>query len=123
MVKENELEGQVANRGIATGPARIIRDPVQEADRFQTGDILVTAMTTPSFVPLMERASAIVTDEGGILCHAALVSREMNKPCVIAVHNATQALADGALVTVDAEIGRVFQHAMTVTDQIVAATA
>jgi rifampicin phosphotransferase len=123
VVKENELEGQVANRGIATGPARIIRDPVQEADRFQTGDILVTAMTTPSFVPLMERASAIVTDEGGVLCHAALVSREMNKPCVIAVHNATQALADGALVTVDAEIGRVFQHPKTVTDQIVAATA
>jgi phosphohistidine swiveling domain-containing protein len=110
IVRHNELEGQIANRGTATGTARIIRDPVREAARFQVGDILVTAMTAPSFVPLMEKAAAIVTDEGGILCHAALVSREMNKPCIISVRNATQVISDGALVTVTGETGRILVH-------------
>lgn len=105
--KTEGLFGQVANYGSATGIVRIIRDPVAEEHRFNDGDILVTAMTTPSFVPLMKRSAAIVTDEGGVLCHAAIVSRELNKPCIIAVHNATQILREGALVEVDANAGTV----------------
>ncbi|UMP06996.1 PEP/pyruvate-binding domain-containing protein [Amycolatopsis sp. EV170708-02-1] len=104
---EDRIEGQVANRGAATGTVRIVKDPVLESSRFETGDILVTPMTTPSFVPLMARAAAIVTDEGGVLCHAAIVSRELNKPCVIAAHNATQLLTEGMRVHVDADRGEV----------------
>lgn len=101
------LSGQIANRGYAVGVVRIIRDPVGEADRFRPGDVLVTAMTAPSFVPLMQQAAAIVTDEGGILCHAAVVSREMGKPCVIAVRNATHILRDEMRVEVDADVGQI----------------
>jgi phosphohistidine swiveling domain-containing protein len=107
LLKADELEGQIASRGHAVGTVRIVRDPVLEAYRFNDGDVLVTAMTAPSFVPLMGRAAAIVTDEGGVLCHAALVSREMGKPCVIAVRNATQILANDMRVEVDAEVGRI----------------
>ena len=62
-------------------------------------------MTTVDFVPLMQKACAIVTDEGGILCHAAIVSREMRKPCVIGTKVATKSLKDGDLVEVDAGKG------------------
>lgn len=62
-------------------------------------------MTTPDFVPIMKRASAFVTDEGGITCHAAIVSREMKKPCIIGTKIATQVLKDGDLVEVDADKG------------------
>jgi pyruvate, water dikinase len=70
-----------------------------------SGDVLVTGMTRPEFVPLMKLASAIVTDEGGITCHAAIVSRELGKPCVIGTKNATKVLRDGMLIEVDAEKG------------------
>ena len=62
-------------------------------------------MTTPDFVPAMEKAAAIVTDRGGILCHAAIVSREMSKPCIIGTKIATKVLKDGDLVEVDADKG------------------
>ena len=62
-------------------------------------------MTFPSFIAAMEKAAAFVTDEGGILCHAAIVSREMNKPCVIATKIATKIFKDGDLVEVDADKG------------------
>ncbi|GAB6040681.1 PEP/pyruvate-binding domain-containing protein [Endothiovibrio diazotrophicus] len=101
----DEMPGQVANAGSARGPVKVIRDPAGESERFEEGDILVTSMTTPSFLPLMYRAAGIVTDEGGILCHAALVSREIGKPCLIAVANATQTLADGDRVELDCERG------------------
>ena len=64
-------------------------------------------MTFPHFIPAMEKAAAFVTDEGGILCHAAIVSREMKKPCIIATKNATKTLKDGEMVEVDAEKGTV----------------
>jgi pyruvate,water dikinase len=66
------------------------------------GNILVTTMTTPDFVPLMQKAAAIVTDIGGLLSHAAIVSREMKKPCIIGTHVATKILKDGNIVEVDA---------------------
>lgn len=77
------------------------------------GEILVTGMTRPEYVPLMKKAAAIVTDEGGITCHAAIVSRELKKPCIIGTKIATQVLNDGDLVEVDAERGvvRVLERA------------
>ena len=60
-------------------------------------------MTRPEFVPAMQKAAAIVTDEGGLTCHAAIISREMRKPCVIATKNATKVLKDGMLVEVNAD--------------------
>lgn len=99
-----EIKGITANPGKAFGVVRIIKT-VEDIKKINRGDILVTPMTFPSFVPAMEKASAFVTDEGGILCHAAIVSREMNKPCVIATKIATKVLKDGDLVEVDAEHG------------------
>ena len=69
------------------------------------GEILVAPKTTPKYVPAMEKAIAIVTDEGGLLSHAAIVSREMDIPCVVGTKIATQVLKDGELVEVDAERG------------------
>jgi phosphoenolpyruvate synthase/pyruvate phosphate dikinase len=100
------LQGQIANTGcVVEGIVKIIRDPIKEADRFNENDILVTGMTTPSFLLLMEKSSGIITDEGGILCHAALVSREIGKPCLIAVANATQILKDNDKVLLNCNDG------------------
>ncbi|MEY2664432.1 MAG: hypothetical protein RIT04_240, partial [Candidatus Parcubacteria bacterium] len=74
-------------------------------DSFEDGSVLVTSMTRPEFVPLMKKAIAIVTDEGGITCHAAIVSRELKKPCIIGTKVATQVLKDGDMVEVDANSG------------------
>ena len=98
------ITGQTANRGIATGKAKIVIDNSQLKKVFKN-DILVAPMTTPDFVPAMEKAAAFVTDEGGILCHAAIVGREMNKPCIIGTKIATKVLKDGDLVEVDADKG------------------
>lgn len=97
-------KGQVGNKGIARGIARIILD-INQSDSFLKGEILITGMTRPEYVPLMKKASAIVTDEGGITCHAAIVSREMNKPCIIGTKIATKVFKDGDLVEVDAKNG------------------
>jgi phosphohistidine swiveling domain-containing protein len=109
---DGELTGQVGNRGTYTGPVRIIMD-THDFAKMQAGDVLVSTMTTPDFVVLMNKAGAIVTDIGGMLCHAAIVSREINKPCVIGTKFATQVLHDGDLVEVDADNGvvRVFERA------------
>jgi len=77
----------------------------KEFNKMNEGDILVTSMTRPEYVPLMWKSSAIVTDEGGITCHAAIVSREMGKPCIIGTNIATKVFKDGDLVEVDADKG------------------
>ncbi|NTW22984.1 hypothetical protein HGA34_05630 [Candidatus Falkowbacteria bacterium] len=98
-----EIKGSPASRGIAKGRVRIVIDA--QAAVFEDGEILVTGMTRPEFVPLMKRAAAIITNEGGITCHAAIVSRELGIPCVIGTKIATRALKDGDLVEVDANAG------------------
>lgn len=98
------LTGQTACRGNVTGVVRVVLDPHDDKG-FQDGDILVTSMTRPEFVPIMKRAGAVVTNEGGITCHAAIVSRELNIPCVIGTKIATQILNDGDAVEVDANNG------------------
>lgn len=99
-----EIRGQVGNKGKVQGSVRVIMN-VDDFGKMQSGDILVTTMTTPDFVILMQKSAAIVTDIGGMLCHAAIVSREINKPCVIGTKFATQILKDGDRVEVDADNG------------------
>lgn len=101
---EQEISGMVAHRGKVQGIARVVRTP-REASKVMSGDILVATMSTPDFLPAMQRAAAFVTDIGGITSHAAIVSRELKKPCIIGTKIATQVLHDGDLVEVDADNG------------------
>lgn len=98
--------GLAASAGIASGQVRILGTP-QEGSRLKTGEVLVAPMTTPDWVPTMRRAAALVTDGGGMTCHAAIVSRELGVPCVVGTHNATTILRDGESVTVDGAKGEV----------------
>ena len=102
----DEFEGMRAYGGKITGKVAKIFDP-RSSNNFNEGDILVTTMTSPDFIHLMKKASAIITDEGGITCHAAIVARELFKPCVIATKIATDLLNDGDLVEVNANHGLV----------------
>lgn len=101
---KEEVTGKTACPGKVTGIVRVILDPKKFND-FNEGDILVTSMTRPDFVFLMKKAGAVVTDAGGILSHAAIVSRELNIPCIIGTEVATTVLKDGDLVEVDADKG------------------
>lgn len=99
-----EIKGTSAMPGKVRGKVRLVRLESQ-AELVQEGEILVSSMTDPDMVPAMKKAAAIVTDEGGMLCHAAIISRELKKPCVIGTKIATQVLRDGDMVEVDAERG------------------
>jgi phosphohistidine swiveling domain-containing protein len=100
----SEIKGMIGYKGKAEGRCRIILDPFQTTE-FLQGDILVTGMTRPEFMPLMRKAGAIVTDAGGILCHAAITARELQTPCIIGTEIATKVLKDGDMVEVDADKG------------------
>lgn len=102
--KSNSIKGSTAWVGKITGKVKIIYEENQIA-KVNKGDVLVTSMSTPDFLPAMQRASAFVTDEGGITCHAAIVAREMKKPCIVGTKIATQILNDGDVVEVDANNG------------------
>lgn len=102
----SEIKGSCAQPGKAKGKAKIINYP-HEMDKMKDGDILVSHMTNPEIVAAMKKASAIITDLGGITCHAAIVSRELKIPCVIGTKIATKALKDGDEVFVDATQGEV----------------
>jgi len=104
--------GLPASPGIAFGRARVILD-VKEAKDFKKGDILVTRMTDPDWVPIMKIASAIVTDEGGMTSHAAIVSRELGIPAVVGTGNATKVIKDGQEITVDAIRGIIYEGKLT----------
>lgn len=100
----SELKGQAVFKGKASGRAKILKRKDQIID-FQQGEILVSPMTTPDFVPAMKKAAAIITDEGGVVCHAAILARELKIPCVIATKVATKVFKDGDMLEVDAEKG------------------
>lgn len=104
------LRGLGASPGTATGVARVLMD-ARDAGALRDGDVLVAPMTAPDWVPLMRRASAIVTDQGGMTSHAAIVARELGIPCVVGTHEATRVLATGTLVTVDGSAGTVTRGA------------
>lgn len=101
--KENirEIKGNCASRGKATGRVKIIRNS-SEISKLNQGEILVTFMTTPDYVMAMQKAAAIVTNDGGATCHAAIISRELGVPCIVGTEIATRVLEDGDLVEVDA---------------------
>jgi pyruvate,water dikinase len=105
------LEGLGASPGVASGNVKVIGG-MGELDKVLEGDILVTKMTTPDMVPAMKRSAAIVTDEGGMTCHAAIVSRELGTPAVVGTREATRVLQDGQVVTVDGEKGHVLLGAL-----------
>lgn len=98
------IKGQIAVLGFVKGIVKIVNKSSQ-MNKMNQGDILVSNMTTPEIVPAMKKSAAIVTDEGGITCHAAIVSRELAIPCVIGTKIATKVLKDGDLVEVDANKG------------------
>jgi len=102
------LSGMGASPGVAAGPVKIIKSARKIALVGQ-GDILVTGMTTPDFVPAMKRAAAIVTDKGGRTSHAAIVSRELGIPCVVGTDQATQMLKNEELITVDGADGKIYE--------------
>jgi pyruvate,water dikinase len=102
------VQGQGASPGITSGKVAIIRD-VKDTGSVKEGDILVTRMTNPDMVPAMKKVGAIVTDEGGMTCHAAIVSRELGTPAVVGTKNATSLLKQGQVVTVDGERGLVYE--------------
>jgi pyruvate,water dikinase len=102
------IKGMGASPGIAAGRVRLLRTAA-EMDGLKAGEILVTSMTTPDMVPAMARSAAIVTDEGGITCHAAIVSRELGVPCIVGTRNATKVLTEAQEVTVDGKSGCVYE--------------
>jgi len=103
-VSLKQIKGQPACLGKATGKAKIIKN-IREFSKIKQGDILITPMTTPDYVSVMKKVAAIVTDEGGVTCHAAIVSREFNIPCIVGTSNATKVFSDGDLIEVDANTG------------------
>ncbi|MDD1716711.1 MAG: phosphoenolpyruvate synthase [Methanoregulaceae archaeon] len=115
------LQGQGASPGIATGKVVIVQD-VKDTAHVKEGDIMVTRMTNPDMVPAMRKVAAIVTDEGGMTCHAAIVSRELGTPAVVGTKKATITLRPGQLVTVDGEKGFVYEGALAVPAEKLAAT-
>ena len=99
-----EIIGRVGVKGKVKGKVKIIR-LIRDIDKVEAGDIVVSPMTTPAFMPALIKAAGIISDEGGVLCHAVVVAREMNKPCIISAKIATKVLKDGDLVEVDADRG------------------
>ena len=122
------VRGLGASPGNASGNVKIILD-VSELEKIKDGDIMVTTMTTPDMVPAMRRASGIVTDEGGVTCHASIISRELGIPCVVGTGSATTTLAEGTGVTIDGKKGLVFdgikeqKEVATATPQAIAQSA
>ncbi|ADN49642.1 phosphoenolpyruvate synthase [Vulcanisaeta distributa] len=103
------IKGIAASPGIAVGRVRICLTPEEARAKMGKGDILVTKMTNPDWVPYMKMASAIITDEGGMTSHAAIVSRELGIPAIVGTGNATSVLKDGEVYTVDAVHGVIYE--------------
>ncbi len=106
------VRGLPASPGVASGVVHVIDDP-KDIDQFKQDEILVTVMTSPDWVPAMKKAAAIVTNNGGMTCHAAIVSREMEIPCIVGTNStsvpATDVLKTGDVITVDAQNGVVYE--------------
>ncbi|EKQ55858.1 MAG: phosphoenolpyruvate synthase [Methanobacterium sp. Maddingley MBC34] len=109
-------KGLGASPGMAAGTVKIINS-TDELDKVQEGDILVTVMTTPDMVPAMKRANGIITDEGGVTCHAAIVSRELGIPCVVGTGDATSIIPENSQVTLDGNKGMVWEGKLVDTEK------
>ena len=102
------LSGLAASPGIGVGKVKIVKD-LADLHKVNQGDVLVTGMTNPDMVVTMQKAVAIVTDEGGLTAHAAIVSREMGIPCIVGTHEATLKLKEGEIITVDGSNGKIYK--------------
>jgi pyruvate,water dikinase len=105
------VSGKAVGSRVGAGPVRVIRN-TSELVRFQAGEVLVAAMTDPDWEPVLARAAALVTDQGGRTCHAAIVSRELGLPCVVGTGKGSRVLRDGDVVTVscaEGDVGRVYE--------------
>lgn len=109
------LKGIAASLGIASGAVKVIHSPNQ-IDEVKEGNVLVTEMTSPDYVPAMKRAAAIVTDTGGQTSHAAIVSRELGIPCVVGTGTATHVLSNGQVISVDGAKGLVYKGKVSRTE-------
>ena len=116
--KKEILSGQPASPGIGWGPVVLINSK-KEIRKVKTGDILVTSMTTPDFVPAMKKVSAIVTDKGGLTSHAAIVSRELGVPCIVGTINATKILKNDFVITVDGTHGKIYKGGLKTKTKII----
>jgi pyruvate,water dikinase len=105
------IQGQGASPGIAAGRVVLVAS-MKDVGKVQSGDIMVTRMTNPDMVPAMRKVAGIVTDEGGMTCHAAIVSRELGTPAVVGTKKATAVLKEGQTVTIDGEKGMVYEGGM-----------
>lgn len=103
---QSSVRGTPAARGKVVGPARIVLGSA-DFKNVRSGDVLISEMTRPDYLGVMHTAAAFVTDEGGLTCHAAIVARELKKPCVVGTKNATRVFKDGDTVEVDANVGTV----------------
>ncbi len=110
------LKGETASSGVYSGQVKIVND-ASELSKIEKGDVLVTTMTTPDMVPAMQKAGAIITNEGGMTCHAAIVSREMGTPCIVGTEHATEVLKEGQTVTVHASRGIVYAGKLEIVDK------
>jgi pyruvate,water dikinase len=110
------LKGLPSSPGVGAGKAHVIMT-VDGVSEFQSGEILVTQMTTPDWVPTMKKAKAIITDAGGMTCHAAIVSRELGIPCLTGTRVGTQTITTGQEITVDAKMGVVYQGIVVETPE------
>lgn len=110
------LKGLPASPGVTSGVARVILD-VKDAHQLQTGEILVTHMTSPDWGPTLKKAKAIITNSGGITCHAAIVSRELGIPCIVGTVNATSVIKTGQVITVDATHGVVYDGEVSLEEK------
>src|SRR4030043_742910 len=121
-LEKKEIEGEVilsglgASPGIGSGKIKIIKN-LADLDRMKQGDILVTRMTNPDMVVSMQKAAAIITDEGGLTAHAAIVSREMGIPAVVGTREATTKLKEGEVITVDGSSGKIYRGKVAETKQ------
>ena len=102
------LSGLAASPGIGFGTVKIVKT-LEDLQKINSGDVLVTKMTNPDMVVTMQKSSAIITDEGGLTAHAAIVSREMGIPCVVGTQEATKKLKEGEIITVDGFNGKVYR--------------
>ena len=103
-IKSEKIKGNIAYKGAAMGKVKIHLSWM-DVTEIEEGDILVAGMTNPQMIPMLKKAAAIVTDQGGITCHAAIIARELRKPCIVGTKNATQILKDGDIVEVNAYNG------------------
>jgi len=110
------LAGLAASPGIASGKVKIIED-LKDLDKISKGDILVTTMTNPDMVVTMQKSAGIITDEGGLTAHAAIVSREMGIPCIVGTQEATTRLKENEIITLDGYTGKIYKGKTAETEK------